>query len=346
MGKDSAINQTDSSLISFLNAIGEEETENELLDLLQRHIQPAIEKNLHAKMHISLQPSDFKSFNQDALEIAGEVKLFILAKLGKLKLNPQESTIQNLNSYVTSITINAYRQFLRGKYPLRRQLKSKLRYLLTHHPNFSLWEDESGWVCGLKQSIKTSKPLDLVKINTLVSDVIKKGNLSESSQTIDLVRTIFEFSVSPLHFHDLVSLVAEIQGIKDQPEMLEFGDNRLELEEISNSDDQIISKIEQQEELKKVWVEICKMPIRHRLALLLNLKDKQGDGVIKLFPLLRIASIRQIAETLDFLPLEFASIWNELPWEDVKIAEFMNLNRQQVVNLRQSARMRLVRKAK
>ena len=100
------------------------------------------------------------------------------------------------------------------------------------------------------------------------------------------------------------------------------------------------------ENLKKVWAEICQMPIRHRLALLLNLKDKQGDCVIRLFPLLRVASIRQIAEVLEFLPDEFARVWNELPWDDLKIAEYMNLTRQQVINLRQSARARLIRQVK
>jgi hypothetical protein len=109
------------------------------------------------------------------------------------------------------------------------------------------------------------------------------------------------------------------------------------------SDDKTIAAFEQREHLQKVWSEIKEMPVRHRVALLLNLKDKQGDCVVWLFPILRVASIKQIAQMLEFPTEEFAAFWRELPWDDVKIAEHLNLTRQQVINLRQSARARLVR---
>ena len=43
---------------------------------------------------------------------------------------------------------------------------------------------------------------------------------------------------------------------------------------------------------------------------------------------------------------EFGEIWNELPLDDKRIAALLGLTRQQVINLRKSARERLTRRMK
>jgi hypothetical protein len=43
---------------------------------------------------------------------------------------------------------------------------------------------------------------------------------------------------------------------------------------------------------------------------------------------------------------EFANLWNELPLEDASIASLLGVTRQQVINLRKSARERLTRRMK
>ncbi len=338
-------NQSDLALLSFLNSATEGEMENALEMLMVKEIKPVIEKTLRFKMHVSLTPTDFSQTNQDALELFGEINVLIVSELRKLKSN-NEKTIQNLSSYVSSVTTNVYRQYLRKKYPLRRQLKNKLQYLLTHHPKFALWEDKKGWLCGLKQAVSPSQPLDIETVKTKIRSLVHQNNLQDSGQTVELVRTCFEVAESSIFLNDLISIVAAIQGIEDPKEIGGFEENLNVIKSLIDSDNGLVHKIEQQEELNKVWSGICEMPVRHRLALLLNLKSRDGDGVITLFPVLRIATIRQIAAALEFSPEEFADIWAELPWEDIKIAEYMKLTRQQVINLRQSARIRLIREAK
>jgi hypothetical protein len=77
---------------------------------------------------------------------------------------------------------------------------------------------------------------------------------------------------------------------------------------------------------------------------LLNLRDAQGRDVIALLPMTGIASIRQIAEALAMPAHEFAKLWNDLPLEDMTIAQQLGITRQQVINLRKSARERLARR--
>ena len=82
--------------------------------------------------------------------------------------------------------------------------------------------------------------------------------------------------------------------------------------------------------------EIRQLPPRQCAALLLNLKDAQGRGVIALFPLERIATMREIAAALGMPAERFAALWNDLPIEDLAIAELLAVTRQQVINLRKS----------
>ena len=334
------INQSDKALIPFLNSTTEEEADFALADLLEKKIQPLIEKTLRRKFHAMLKPTDFSVANQEALEVSGAAKLLVVAEIKKLKSNNNRK-IQNLSGYVTSVTLNAYRQYLREKYPVRQRLKNKLRYLLSHHPRFDLWEDENGmWFCGFKENRKSVQTTSAETIRAGISETVNANNLRESAKLIDLLKTIFEFAKTQIAFNDVLSVVAEIQEIKDRTETSDVLSAEKEFTALEN---QALTEIEERERLEKIWTEIRALPLRHRIALLLNLRDKQGDCVIALLPILRIASVRQIAEVLEFAPEEFARIWNELPWEDLKIAEYLNLSRQQVINLRQSARARLAR---
>lgn len=341
MERKQTINQSDNLLLPFLTSVTEDDADFALAELLERRIQPLIEKTLRTKFHATLKPTDFNYANQDALEISSAVKLLLVSEFKKLKVNNSDRKIQNLSGYVTSVTLNAYRQYLREKYPLRQRLKNKLLYLLSHHPKFDLWEyDEGILFCGFKENRKVAQTLNLETIRTKIEQTANKDNLRENSRIIDLVKTIFELAESSMPFNDLLSVVAEIQEVKDQKKTIEILTAEKEIADFENKTQ---TEIERREQLKNVWKEICALPLRHRFALLLNFKDKHGDCVIALLPLLRIASVRQIAEILEFAPKEFARIWNELPWDDLKIADYLNLSRQQVINLRQSARARLAR---
>ena len=65
-----------------------------------------------------------------------------------------------------------------------------------------------------------------------------------------------------------------------------------------------------------------------------------------LIPITGIATIHQIAEALDIPAEQFAVLWNRLPLDDATIADHLGVTRQQVINLRKSARERLARRLK
>ena len=59
---------------------------------------------------------------------------------------------------------------------------------------------------------------------------------------------------------------------------------------------------------------------------------------------LGVASFREVAAALEMTPQELAEVWNRLPLEDREIAARLGVDRQQVINLRSTARERLARR--
>jgi hypothetical protein len=98
--------------------------------------------------------------------------------------------------------------------------------------------------------------------------------------------------------------------------------------------------------LRRLWDEISQLPPRQRAALLLNLRDESGRGVVDLWMIVGIATVEAVASVLGTTVAEFAALWSELPLDDNRIAALLGLTRQQVINLRKSARERLTRRMK
>ncbi|HKR60997.1 MAG TPA: hypothetical protein VJS64_14855, partial [Pyrinomonadaceae bacterium] len=98
--------------------------------------------------------------------------------------------------------------------------------------------------------------------------------------------------------------------------------------------------------LKSLWMEVGQLPALQRAALLLNLRDVQGGSVICFIPYLGIASRTEIAEMVGLPDEHFYQLWAELPLDDSTIAQLLKLKRQQVINLRKTARERLTRRMK
>jgi DNA-directed RNA polymerase specialized sigma24 family protein len=96
--------------------------------------------------------------------------------------------------------------------------------------------------------------------------------------------------------------------------------------------------------LRELWYEIRQLPPRQAAALILNLRDADGEGAIALLPLTGTASMREIAQTLEIPAGALAELWNRLPLDDATIARQLGVPRQQVINLRQAARKRLARR--
>jgi hypothetical protein len=147
---------------------------------------------------------------------------------------------------------------------------------------------------------------------------------------------LFAQSGGPLEVDSVVSRIAASQHGRD--EMREVRD------ESAASHPTGSEELENRQSLRRLWSEIGELPLNQRVALLLHARDTAGESVLRLLPVTGVATIRQIAETLLMQPPALAERWHALPLDDNTIAAILQLTRQQVINLRRSARDRLTRR--
>jgi hypothetical protein len=161
------------------------------------------------------------------------------------------------------------------------------------------------------------------------------------------VESILNAAGGPLVLEDLMGVVAEWSG--EGREKVESLDEKRGEDapkwELADTKPPPETDLQVRQYMERLWKEIRDLPLDHRRALLLNLEDSAG-GDIQMFEFLGIATIRQIALTLEMDPLSFAELWKGLPIDDATIGRDLGLSRQDVANRRSSARKRLARRMK
>lgn len=320
-----------------------------LARLNTEEIEPIVRRGIGYKLRF-YRPQAENLQRPEFDEIYNDIQLRLLKRLRDLKEDPTQKRIMNLRGYVATVTRNACDEYLRQRYPLRRSLKDKVRRHLLTHSEFALWEDsEHNWLAGLSrwQNVEGALNDELVTTGGELQEQLKTEWQMVDVQHLELhelLTTIFEVAHAPLDLDDLTALVAKFWGIEDYPAESLDAETYLALDEQAGVDTSLVTIIEQRQLLQRLWREICLLPRRQRVALLLNLKNPHGINVITLLPATGVATFEQIAQTLEIPPAEFEQIWAELPLDDLRLAAYLGATRQQVINLRKTARERLLKR--
>jgi hypothetical protein len=143
-----------------------------------------------------------------------------------------------------------------------------------------------------------------------------------------------------------VSLVGEILRIADHPD-----GNEVQLEYLKPSDlpGYCIDPVQEQGQrqyLRRLWDEIVQLPLRQRLTLMLSVRDDGHSSVMLIFSEICVVPFREIAQAAGMSASEFAQILGNMPLNDNAISKRLGVTRQQVIDYRQSARRRLLRRMK
>ena len=304
-----------------------------LSQLITVHAEPVIKAVIRYKLRFS---TNRETQRAEADDIQQEVVLQLLAQLQRFRKLPDGHPITDLRGMAAVIAHRTCARWLRRQFPERHALKNRLHYLLTRQRSFALWQDQDGkLVAGFVSWQQKNATHNLAGIDKLP----KQEGLA------DTVATIFNHVNAPVDFDELVSGVAAIQGISDQPVESLTDDEDAVHEPAAHEPDQAW-RTEKRMFLQRLWEELQQLPRNQRAALLLNLKDASGFSSITLFPATGIATMRELAAVLEISAEDVAAMWNDLPIEDARIAELLGLTRQQVINARKSGRERLARRLK
>jgi hypothetical protein len=283
-----------------------------LEEIIVRHVTPLCRTVNRRKRYTASESSDVES----------EVALRMVARLRAAKAGT-EPPVEDARKYVLTVAFSACHALLRRRYPERARLKNRIRYTAGHHPKLSIWErQDRDWVLGLRIQEGQAPVPDGLRA------VPPRGELE------DVLLALCKGG--PLALDDAVSLAADALGIHDGGAVADV--------DVADRGAAVDLQLSQRSELEWLWREVLELPERQRAALLLNLRDDGGHGVVELLPVTGVATIRQIAAAVGMAVERFASLWRDLPLEDARIAELLGVTRQQVINLRKAGRFRLLRR--
>jgi hypothetical protein len=237
-------------------------------------------------------------------DLRSEVMLRLIRRLEDREAEP----IASFPDYVAMIAFHVVDDYARKRFPERARLSNRVRFTLTRDARFALWEIGRELIGGLREwngQRPVSPPRSIVDAEDI------PGSLSR----------VFAESGAPLTFHSIVSLfwtpgrAVAIEAVPPrQTPRTDVAD--------------------------KLWDEIRELPLRQRIALLLHLRDDNGESA-----LIHIGASRaEMARAMAMSEEELTSLWDALPLDDNRIAERLGATRQQVINLRKCARERLARR--
>ena len=335
----------DALLEPLLHEGNEDQADDLLLQLINVHAEPVIKGVIRFKLRLSSYSSTQRA---EADDIYQEVLLQLLAQLQKFRKLPEGHPIADLRGMAAIIAHRTCARWMRRQFPERHALKNRLHYLITRQRGFGLWQNSEGQLVAgfaLWQEEKQTSRRQTLDLEALPSHIAPlKG--SKAQDLADTIAAIFNHVAQPIEFDELVTAMAQLLGISDQPieSLAEDEDGVASMPDVAEPDP--AWRIEKRMFLQRLWEELEQLPRNQRAALLLNLKETSGFGCITLFPATGVATLRQLAAAVEMTADQFAELWNDLPLEDVKIAELLGLTRQQVINARKSGRERLTRRLK
>lgn len=265
---------------------------------------------------------------EDLEEAASHVNVRLVRKLRAAALF-EEHAIASLDNYVAMLAYHAIHDLRRERFPQRHRLKKKLRHAFSRDPRLALWETLAGIAAGLapwkgRTDVRARPEVDATPA------------MKDETRPADASVAILEQIGAPVGFDAFVNVVATLWNVHDAvAERDSFPPDARR--------DQL-TELEQRQHMELLWSEITQLPENQRIALLLNLRDSAGANALVLFLLLQIATIEELAAGLNMTAEELSQLWEHLPLNDLAIAGRLNLSRQQVINLRRSARARLSRR--
>jgi len=314
------------------------------------HAEPIVRRVVGQKLYSYFNSTQLRE-KQEEEDIRSTALLKLISHLYQLRRSEPNFHIGNFAGYVAVSAANSCNESLRSRYPMRWRLKNRIRYLLRHRLTFHLLRNQhDDWLCGLAERSSQDgndqgmphKPPDLdVFLSSFTSNKsVHQMDLEE------LVASILRWMGKPVLLDHLVGIVAELLGVSDAP--ADVGPSKDEgtgiCDLLPDPSVDIARQVEIRLYLQQLWNEIRELQMPQRRALLLNLRDAQDRDALILFTLTGIVKSADVANLLGIPVEQFALLWRRLPLDDLAIGGVLGISRQQVINLRKSARARLARR--
>lgn len=347
--------------------------------LLMEQVAHAVRATLRRKSGLSLADEDTRADNLDALDVYQDALVRVWERVGGAAAGAAD--VADLKAYATTVAHNLWSDYLRQRYPRRASLKNRLRYFLSHVPDYALWEaPDQGLHCGRSAWRYGTAVADPARIQRLGADpswVPSRSKAMERFSADDwssFAAALFNRIGAPIPFDDLVSVAVQVLEVKETRHAsieAEEGEGA----EAAQLEDRVVREPETDVELRasirRLWSAVKALRSDYRCAYLLNIPGPgKSRGDIEIFVELGVARITEIGAALalndtqyaiawELLPLsaadradvpalagpeeKFCVLWRYLPLADALIARLLGIQPQQVINRRTLAVRELAR---
>jgi DNA-directed RNA polymerase specialized sigma24 family protein len=325
----------DALLRPFLESPDEEAARACLAELLERHASPLVRDIVRGQL------PERAGGSADADDVHSGVLLRLTVHLWSLRAEPPDEPLASFGAYVAAAAHNACHAFFRSRYPQRSRLRNKVRYVLTHEPGLALWAgDRHSWLAGRVAWRDRSTSAEAAM------RLADAGGRLGPRPFPELVRTLIDQAGGPCRLDQLADAVGRVLGVTDESVSLtDESDTSSSMESrLADPSPSPADQIDNRRYLERLWSEICELPAHQRVALLLNLRDEGGGGMLGLFPVTGVATQARIGEVVGLSSDRVAELWPRLPVDDEWIAAELGVSRRQVINFRKCARERLARR--
>jgi DNA-directed RNA polymerase specialized sigma24 family protein len=324
----------------FLSAPPESAAEHDALRLLIDEVTPVIEGVIHGRAGVAAAAMERE-------ELFSEAVLQVIRKLQEVKSGPPRPPIANFRGYAAVTAFHVVHAHFRSVHPERRRLRNRIRHVVRTTAPFALWQSPSGtFLCGRADWAGTAEECsggDLDRIPPFSLPLsVTWNDAAGRPQITRALEHVFDHVGKPVELERLVETMAELFRLPMTPTQSAPTQHpeKSRIDETASIESSLVYR----SALLEVWREVDLLPPRQRMALLLGLRDENGSAIASLLIHLQIATFDELAAAVELSPEELTALWDQLPLPDLVISERLGLTRQQVINLRKSARERLGRR--
>ena len=319
-------------------SLREDDPDSLLETLLVDCAQPILKRVARSRLGSLYTPAD-------AADLASEAMLELLGRLRAMREGNRPAAEYPFDALAAGVAANTVHRFFARRFPERNRLRKRLRYVMETDARLRLWTGADGAaICGLAGAAQEGQPLAGAADIERCAAQMRKQPLP-AHPLGPLAAATLRALARPVDLSRLTALVAEMVGGLQEPSWISPSAYREEEVPGMPPDPapSAAARLELRQRLERLWPQILDLTVRHRNALLLSARGPSGAAAWLLVDL-GVASFREMAEALETTPETLAGLWNRLPLEDLEIAARLGLGRQQVINLRCTARERLARR--
>src|SRR2546423_12136421 len=211
----------DPLLEPFLTELDDAKADELLLQLINAHTEPVIKGVIRYKLRLSSQSA---TQHAEAEDINQETLLQLLSQLREFRELPDRHPISDLRGMAAIIAHRACSRWMRRQFPERHALKNRLHYLLTRQAGFAFWQNEDRKVMvgfaawqGQKQSVTAEQLKQLSEDEGLAANIRWFKSSGQQAELSQVLATIFNRLGHPVEFDELVSALAALFHVRDQP---------------------------------------------------------------------------------------------------------------------------------